>query len=214
MRSEQIFGQKESSINGILLNPNSFTPVSSLNAMTNDFLDEHQIDKSKYTFTVNTSLYYSVDEDSHVDNLTASQTLITQVSTAKLDFIAGDLETMLSIAYSDFFIDLREVLSEEQFALYEPYMLYIDQAVLDVLNAEEAADVSSVNVPDCDKPEMMEQPVPILIDVTASEYLKDFYVHIDKSIVLGCIHNAPHKELTAAYIEFLMEKQPAAKEND
>ena len=196
--------KKEAAINGVFLNPYSHAPYSSIETFTDDFLMDQQIDAKQYAFTVNTSLYYSVKEDSNVDNMTASQTLITQVSRAKLDFILGDQETMVSIAYSDFFVDLSQVLSEEQFALFEPYMLYIDQSVLDILNAEGASDISSVTIPDVNRPDKMEKPVPILIDLSSCTYLDDFYVHVDEPIVLGCIHNAPHRDLVAELIAFMM----------
>lgn len=200
-----VMTKKEPVLNGIFLNSYSFAHLGVLNEVEDMLLEELELDQKDYEFTVNTSLYYSVDENSNVDNTTASQTMITQVSTAKLDFILGDLETMLSVAYSDFFIDLSTVLTEEQFVLYEPYLLYIDQAVLDVMNAEEASDITSVTIPDYDKPDTMEKPVPIMIDVSRCEFLKEFYVHVDEPIVMGWIHNAPHAESMQLFVNFMME---------
>lgn len=205
---------KDIVLNGILLNSYSAVDEEVPSTLISDFLTEQQIDTTKNDITLNTSLYYTTDEEKNSDynmselTYTASQIIVVQVAAGELDFMTGDLETLSSLAYSEYFVDLSTVLSEDQLALYEPYLLYIDQTVLEALNEDTDLDsTKTITIPDCDKPETMEKPIPVMINISHCDDVKEFYPHMteDDPIVFGFTVNSKHAEMTAAFLDFLMK---------
>ena len=90
-----------------------------------------------------------------------------------LDFVVCDITSMENLAYSEFFVDLSTVLTKEQLDAYAPYLLYMDMAFLEDLKEiveSENYDVE-IEVPDSTKPETMEKPIPVFINISGSAYL-------------------------------------------
>lgn len=206
---------KDLVMNGILLNCTPTLDSTKQDELILDFMAQQEINTKKNEISLNTSLYYSVydEEDTDYSNseltYTASQIMLVQVASGELDFITGDLETLTSIAYSDFFVDLTTVLTEEQLKLYEPYLYYLDQSVLDLMNeAKDSGESTKITIPDVDKPETMKTPIPVLIDLSRCEDIKLFYSNMkeDKPVVIGFIVNSKHAELTGKFLDYLMNK--------
>ena len=137
------------------------------------------------------------------DVLAAAKTVVAKAG--ELDFITGDLGAMLGLAYQDYFGDLSEVLSREQYEAYAPFFLYIDRAVLEQMNgATGESGEAPPEIPDCRKPETMERPVPVLIDMSGSGALRGVYGDYAETLAFGLVVNAPHPENTLKYIDYLM----------
>lgn len=194
-------------LNGILLNTHNLESTEHTNDIINDFYELQNIDTSEYRIDLNTSLSWATGENADTANYETSQALMAWVGAASVDFISGDLEAMTELAYKGYFSDLSEVLSEEQYALYEPYFLYMDQAVIE--KREEAYDNYEYDVeipiPDSTKPEEMEKPVPVMIDMSRSGKLMDIYGDSANTLVLSVTPNAPNKDLTLDFIDYLTE---------
>ena len=207
---------KDTVMNGILLNSTTMLDTQKQEELILDFMTQQEINTKKNEINLNTSLYYSVfedDKDIEYSNgeltYTASQIMLVQVASGELDFITGDVSTLTSIAYSEHFVDLRTVLTEEQLTIYKPYLYYIDQDVLDLMMKEkDSNEPAKITIPDVDKPEAMKNPVPVMIDLSRCEDIKIFYpnMKVDKPIVMGFAVNSKHAELTGKFVDYLMNK--------
>lgn len=192
---------------GITLN--TFNEDASTNGekLIQDFAKKYNIDTSDYSLILDTDLHYltTVTSDISSSNYDAMQVMSTRSATGELDFITGDLDSLVSLGYNEFFNNLREVLSPEQYELFEPYMLYIDEKLVSELNELPwGEDIPNINIPNPREPETMEKPIPILIDVTKSEKLNTVYNLEFDTLVLGIV-NATNPETTIQFIEYLMQ---------
>lgn len=198
--------KKEIVLSGVLINCGGVLTEEPSEQLTGDFLDLLQLDPRKYEIALNTSLTYSTDQDADELSAYTGQILVAQASSGSLDFITGDQNTMMGVAYSDFLIDLSTILSEEELALYEPYLLYIDLEVLEKLNNLDSATASiELELPDCTKPETMTTPIPVMIDVSSCKHLTDFYPLSTESLIFGVVINSPRTETTVQFIDFLLQ---------
>lgn len=195
-------------LNGILLNCyNLESEQESVSELRENFYEEEKIDTTEYEITLNTTLSFSTDENAASANYNTLQALMAWTAAGTLDFLTGDLDSMTDLSYRSYFVDLREFLTEEQITKYEPYFLYIDQAVITKRNAafDNNEDASSILTPDATKPETMEEPIPVMIDMSQSEKLTEVYGTSADALALGVIANAPNKDMTLAFIDYLME---------
>ena len=197
----------ETALSGILLNCyDSMLSDGSRSGFSEDFLEELQLDPSDYTLSFRMNLTYSQGGDSAAySDYQSVMTIMSYVAAGELDFITGDLGAMLGLAYQDYFEDLSEVLSREQYEAYAPFFLYIDRAVLEQMNgATGESGEAPPEIPDCRKPETMERPVPVLIDMSGSGALRGVYGDYAETLAFGLVVNAPHPENTLKYIDYLM----------
>jgi len=141
------------------------------------------IDTNQYEITFDTAIYYklnSTDEDSYI----TTQKLDTYTGAGKLDVMLGGGDEFAHFANSILFKDLREVLTEEQIARYEPYFYYIDGANIG-----------------------LEGSIPVAIYVESSEDLNKAYYfkNADNGIALGIYANSSNTENAVSLIEYLMK---------
>ena len=201
----------ETALDGIMLNcysSDSMLSNADRAAFSEGFLDELHLDHSDYALSFRMNLTYSQTSDSVSSSYSDYQSLMTimsNVAAGELDFITGDLGAMLGLAYQGYFADLSEVLGEEQYESYAPCFLYIDQVVLEKINTQTAEpEENTPEIPDCTKPEDMECPIPVLIDMSRSDRLQSIYCHAFDMLVFGMVANSPHPENTLKFIDYLM----------
>lgn len=192
-------------MNGVLMNAyGTETSVSSGNILK-DFYEEQEIDTDEEEINLNTTLNYLAGNDTA--NYETLQVLMAWHSADSLDFIGGDLPTLTELSYRGYFYDLRELLTEEQIAKYEPYFVYMDYDFYtrrsEMLSNLE--DTSSLEYPDCTKPEDMVDPIPVMIDMSKSQKISELYSESSETIAIGVTMNVVDKELTLAFIDFLFE---------
>ena len=196
----------DETLNGILLNTYSTDDVTT--DIINEFAEEQNIDLSEYGITLNTTLAYSVDGSTAYSTSTGDtkQVILANAGAGMLDFITADLTSMTDLAYASMFLDLREVLTAEQLEKYEPYFLYVDQAILDEIEEanENYEDTSEIIIPDCSKPEEMENPIPVLIDMSQSKKLSSMYTYEVEGLSFGVAASLANSETTLAFIDYLM----------
>lgn len=174
--------EKESVLNGIMLN--TYVTESSL---SENLVGALELDTDTYTVDVNTSFNYSGTDD--YSDYEDYMNIIAQMSTGYLDFMTGDLESMLDLAYKGFFPDLRDILREDVYEAWEPCLLYIDFALLSEEN------MTVTEYPDCRDPASMEDPMPVLIDMSAcSAVLEDYGYPEDITIALAIPLDGPNPE--------------------
>lgn len=199
---------KDILLNGFFLN--SISGKSAVEELKYDFLEKEAIDTAKYDVIFDADRIYSLDLSSsdYSYNYKTSQALVTQTSAGDLDFVAGDLPVMTVTAYSEYFLDLSKVLSQEQLELYEPYFLYIDQPVLEqLMETKSSENEEMITIPDCRQPETMEKPVPVMIDVSSWDKVEKIYDGGEETrIAIGCIINSSNIETVLAFIDYLYER--------
>lgn len=200
--------RKDVILSGVLLNSTNVASEEVATKLENDFINKQGLDSEKVQVELNTYWAYKIDnEESAADSYSTLEYLTTLVAGEMLDFVTGDLDALSALAYSDYFEDLSTVLSEEQMKLYEPYLLYIDLAVIEKLEEmakSENFDVE-IAIPECDDPENMEKPIPMFVDMSQSEYLTAIYSSEENPLVFAVAINAPNNEVIQDFVDFMME---------
>ena len=195
----------ESILSGIMLNT-YIDDVDSKDELIQTFIEEHNIDASEYHVDLNTTYSYSTDNagNSADANFSVLQAITAQAGNRMLDFMTGDTATMVDFAYKGWFTDLTTVLTEEQITKYEPYFLYIDQAILNEIEKafEELEDIDTIKRPDPTNPDAMKEPIPVFIDMSKCEKLTSLYTYEMDKILFGVFANTPHPEMVQKFVDF------------
>jgi len=167
------------------------------------FADYVGIDTEEYTVEFDTS-FRIIEESPDELTVTNTQKLFAYVSAQQVDVMITDDSSFRKYANSDNFYDLREILTAEQLAKYEPYFYYVDWTVVNQIN-EASMNLNSTYVPDYPdptKPEEMEQPVPVGIYFENTELMEEYYFR-GENTVIGVYLNTPHLDLALQCIDFL-----------
>lgn len=213
----------ETILEGIFLNVSNSNEEYTLSDFATDFIKEQKLDSSKYNVSFNTSLSYvseaklaeqaETTDDNSMNELAAfqandstNQVLMTQSGTGSLNFVAGPQDCMQELSYSERFADLSTVLTEELYALYEPYFLYLDVTVLEERQEayDNVEDTSSIPLPDMTAPENMDNPIPVLIDISSCEELVKAYGNDAGPLALGLYSNAENQDIALDFIDYIM----------
>ncbi len=190
---------KECVLNGAFLNTSyAYADTSNLEK---GFLEQNNLDTQKYEIILDTSLGYSTATQT-VDSASYEtvQVLMAKVAAEELDFLLDMGSFIYDLAYKQYFVDLTTVLSENQLQKYESYLLYIDSACFD----DSYSDIET-EYPDATKPELMESPIPVLINVSNIDKLTDIYPSDSTTLLLGVIANGPNAEMAIKFIDYLFQ---------
>ncbi len=192
-----VISAKDAVLSGILID--AMQPVEDP-ATLQTFYDANGIDSTKQEAVLITGL--SLDSRLPTMNQTAYQRIHAGVGAGDTDFLMGYEYAIRLCAYdtSYMFSDLRKVFSTETLAALEEYIYYIDGSLWETLkNSTE----EEIPFPDPHKPEQMVDPIPIAVDISGcSEFVNAYYAP-DREVYIAVVTNAPHKELTARFIESL-----------
>lgn len=195
---------KDIILSGTLLNQYNILGDEPTEKMVDTFMAEQGFDTATQKVELNTSLRYSNNGDSSLNDATI-QGLLAQCSGGTMDFVTGDMEAMTIFAYGDYFYDLYEVLSAEEIERYEPYFLYIDRDYQrQVDEAFENPEVLLTMLPpDMNHPETMVNPVPVLIDISETTLNSDIYLELVDTLCFGFTVNAPNPETAKEFLHYL-----------
>ncbi len=198
---------KEEAFSATLLNAYGGEGQESFQA---DFAEYAGIDTDAYSCYIDATSTFSHKMTSEVD-LAVFQRTIAMAQTGGLDVIAGDLMPFTHIAGTGMFLDLKDVLTEEEYARYEPYFYYIDGALLEddseeTYEADGSAGFDDENI-DHTNPSSMEKPIPVGIFLTDSEKLQKYscYTISGETPVLGFIFSSAHLDTAKQFLHFLTE---------
>lgn len=191
-------------LHGLFINAHTMEAQTSADELAAEFIEDMKIDTKEYSVTFNTSINYIAEDDSGTANYETIQAMMAWIAAGTIDFMSGDKDAITDLAYKQYTVDLKEVLSEKEIAKYEPYFLYIDEAVIEARSKafENNEDGSDIAIPDSTKPETMEKPIPVMIDMSKCEALSEIYGDTD-SLVLGIANNAPNVETIVHFLEYL-----------
>lgn len=173
----------------------------------NDFVEYAGIDVKEFDVRFDSTLTFNQGVGTEFA-MSASQRLLVYTAAGELDVIVGNSEIFPEEANQGMFFDLREILTEEQLAKYEPYFYYVDQALIDewdLISQEGSITAEYPLPPDPTKPEEMEQPIPVALFVTDCEKLTDVYYFPGDYVAVGVMVNAPNPENGVKFIDYLFE---------
>lgn len=199
-----IVTQKDNAFYAVLLNAAVITEDLQ-HAST--FTDYAGIDTDEYETYFDTSIQIHSDSGSEAD-YTSMEKLMIYTATGDLDVMVTDMGSFQLYANNSSFYDLRDILSEDQIAKYEHLFYYVDQKIVDELQAaSDNLDASYVPVyPDPGKPEEMETPIPVGINVGTCQSLITDYNFWGEDVMIGVYANTNHLETALKYIDFLLEE--------
>lgn len=202
-------GDKKVILSGMLLNHDPEVSEDMLSEAGTAFLAGLQADNADVALLTDWT-YVTDDEEKAEDNYYTIQALSTYVQEGLLDFVTGDQSNMVLLAYGDFFVDLSTVLSAEQMEQYAPYLRYMDMALVEEAQKLDNEDMMAIingetaEFPDCTKPETMEKPIPVFIDVSGCPQITAFYQDENEPLVFAVMQNAPDPDVIAQWIDFIM----------
>lgn len=177
--------------NGLLLNAYSYTNYEQIQAniqsLADGFSRAENLDDQNVEVNLDGSRVYYLDEENDAYNADTIQLILTYAASESLDFIIGDEDAMLELAYMQMFQDLSSILNDEQLQKLDDSVLYIDMAVVEKREAalDQDLDTSDIVYPDPTKPESMEQPVPVLVRLAQSDKLNKIYTQPSEALVFG-----------------------------
>lgn len=175
-------------------------------AFFNSFADYAGIDTDEYSVSLNSTLrmYDRIDEST----LSASQFIMVYTSAGDLDIAVMDNAPFTKYAYSGIYLDLSTLLDSKLYASLSDRMYYMDNAVYRQIEELEANGQSSADVvlPDPFKPEDMQEPVPVGIDLTGCSRFMDTYYYESGTAYLGIVGNSRHMDTAVKFIEYLFSE--------
>ena len=197
-------------LNGILLNIISFDKGDPVEDLSDGFLEYLDMDSKEYDLSLNTTLMInmgSATQQAQVSDYEASQAMMVQCAAGAVDFISSPLTPILDYGYGELFVNLENVLTEEELETYKPYLLYVDLAVIDKKNEAIDNDQNADKIanPDPTKPEEMEKPIPVFIDVTKCEKMKNIYAYSSDTLVMAVAVNTPNPDRISDFLTYLFE---------
>lgn len=193
-------------LNGILLGAES--GESAAKTLATDFAESVGYGDTVYAVNLDTEYsYIPGSEENAENNYKATEKIISQVEEELLDFVTGPIDSMSDIAHNSMFVELTTYLNPEQLKLVQPYLLYVDNAVIGELDEayENKEDTSKIKLPDPRKPEEMKEPVAVMIDMSSCEQFASIYGNSDETIAFGLITSAPNEDMLMKFIDYLMK---------
>ena len=174
-------------------------------AFLQGFYDCAGIDAETQEAAIYTDLVIT-DRNSQTD-ITAFQRIVAGIASEDTDFVVGTPEAYHICAYSTarIFKDLRDFLDADALARHEDKLYYIDGAVIEILRADPSSviDFTQLEYPDPTKPETMEDPIPVGIDISNCADFQAAYYFPNTTFYLGVTATAPHADLTQQFIRYL-----------
>lgn len=182
-------------------------PVSDTESFADEFCDYAGIDTKDSDIFLNHSL--TITEAMDQNTVNSSQMIMLYMSAKQLDFTVTDPDCFARLSYNDIYADLRNCLSEEQFAALEGKIYYIDRAVIAEIEEMADNDISTDNIelPNPFKPEAMKEPIPVGIDISSCKKFMDTYHYEGEIAYLGIANNIPHLEMLLTFLEYLFENE-------
>lgn len=198
--------EKEYVLQGMFLN--SIAEVETVNQFEQNYLASCPIDSSTEDVFFDTSIYYSKDNTTDTTSYQSMQVISARIAAGEIDFMVAEDSILTDFSYNGYFYDLSDVLSEEAFQKYEPYFLYYDLSVAQKLNEVDftSEEYTQIILPDPSKPELMEQPIPVMIDVSSCPEIDFLYAGTGKGKSFAFVANGKHPQKTIEFLDYLMDK--------
>ena len=199
-----ILSQPNILLNGIFINTLQYEGKTPEKDLADGFLKSQGITnkKTQVAFTTNFAL-----TGENAADFQTQETITVQSGAGSLDFVVCPVNHLIDFAYGGVFADLREVLSAEELEKYKSRLLYIDLTIYEYLESAsgDEADINKMEIPDCTKPEEMDNPVPIYINVDDCSKITNLYSYDPKDLCLGISITTPHSEQISKFLNYVIE---------
>lgn len=166
------------------------------------FADDVGIDTAEYALTLETG------SDSAAGNTELAygdaQLLSARLAAGDLDVLGGDLTSMITYAYGGYYSDLRQHTTNGQLKQWEPYLLYMDQALFEEIE-QNPDPTRSYTLPDPAKPKEMEHPIPFAVSVPASGALAETCTFFCEEPVMGIAVSASHPDNAILFFDYVLQ---------
>lgn len=220
----QIQENKPYAFYAVLMNAFSGLDSNDTNVMwENEFLEYAGIDPETYRVCIDTSLTQSADGGSQYE-MANRQKMAAMMHTGDIHAIIADTETFESYAHMETFYDLSEVLTEDEFALYQDLFYYTDASAFDEEDGDTLTEMEAIQkayyakVIDHSDPSAMEKPIPVGIRIpTSGNKLADagYYRYLQEGdysfqgypseTVLGIPLSAEDPQLALQFLTYLLQ---------
>lgn len=197
-----VSGQKEMQLCGVFMDT---SPTNVTQEYMDAFGEAIGIDTNVYDFFADTSYYLEDDNLLDMKVYQTLQTLATRVSVSEVDTIAGKEQYFLELAYQEYFVDLRTVLTEEQLTVLDRYILYVDEEI--VLIQKEMADnleIYTGTYPNPKEPDAMANPIPVGLDLDgATEEFGKALLMLGDSQAIGIVKNSVRTDTAIQFVLYV-----------
>lgn len=170
------------------------------------FYDFAGIDAASQEATFYTDL--SLTDGESQNDINTFRRIMAGIANKDTDIIVGQTEAFRLCAYNSaaIFADLRQALDQETLSRLSGRLYYIDGAVLRELDAPVGTQVyvDVTTLPDPTKPEAMEDPIPVGINISDLEDFRSAYYLTDAPLYLGIVANAPRPDTALQFIDYLL----------
>lgn len=196
-----VFFGKETALFTAIVNAVSLEPAEAYNA---GFAEYAGIDTDDFNLVFDSS-YHIIPGGFDRQSVAAKRKLMMNIAANEIDVFLADETAMEQYAYSELFLDLRELLSEEQLEKYSPHFYYMDRsAVGKITDTPGAAETAPAEHPDPRHPEAMDDPVPVGIYLDNAAALKESYYFPGDAIV-GVVVNTKRPLTASRYIDYILQ---------
>ena len=171
-----LLSEAEDSAYGLMLNTCNMLNQQRNEQLAQDMASEfrQELGRSEKELELTLDVSRSYDPDSgYYGNYDTLQLILNYSMGGMLDFVVADEASMLDLAYAGYFRNLKDLFSEQELEQYSGQLLYVDMAV--ILKENESMEAGGPDYPDPRKPEDMEEPVPVFVDVSASDKIGQLY---------------------------------------
>jgi len=191
--------RKDTAFAGVLINTLASSEEVDYDEKLAEYLDLDQ-DEEEIIFYTDIALTGG-QSGTDVD---AFQTLLAGIATKDTDFIVGQEESFEKCAYhtSNMFADLRTVLDAETLEKHKDHLYYIDSTVKEEIRD---AIMTMPELPDPLDPTVMEDPIPVGIDISGCKAFKDVYYSNEDVLYLGIVVNSTRQDVTLEFLDYLFQ---------
>ena len=171
-----LLSEAEDSVYGLMLNNCNILNQQRNEQLAQDMASEfrQELGRSEKELELTLDVSHSYDPDNgYYGNYDTLQLILNYSMGGMLDFVVADEASMLDLAYAGYFRNLKDLFPEKELEQYSGQLLYVDMAV--ILKENESMEAGGSDYPDPRKPEDMEEPVPVFVDVSASDKIGRLY---------------------------------------
>ncbi len=171
-----LLSEPEDSVYGLMLNNCNMLNQQRNEQLAQDMASEfrQELGRSEKELELTLDVSHSYDPDSgYYGNYDTLQLILNYSMGGMLDFVVADEASMLDLAYAGYFRNLKDLFSEQELEQYSGQLLYVDMAV--ILKENGSMEAGGSDYPDPRKQEDMEEPVPVFVDVSASDKIGQLY---------------------------------------
>ena len=202
--------------------------------MEEDFMNYASIDSNKSKISIDLNEILSIGETNSTMDIYTLQSLSVRITAKEIDVLLADAYVFDAYAKRGQFLDLREILDEDDLNYFDDKIYYIDMAQVESLNTddekkeesdtqgetelstdnfenfsgidEETYSSISPDVYVLPDPSSMEDPIPVGIVCNDASYIKNHHNYDDIVCLFGIFLDSEHLEASKLFLNYLYEE--------